>query len=482
MKRIVVGAVIALSAWLLLTPPASAHPLGNFTINTAAAVRVAPHRVSIDHVIDMAEIPTYQAQGDIRRAGRRAWAQHTCDTVARDVEVDAGDERIALHVVSTSLSFPPGQADLPTLRLVCALASGTVDSSANLRIADHVFEHKVGWREITAVGDGSTITSSDVPAVSPSAELTAYPSGGPRVVRSASIRSVGGGSAATITPPSDAVTRLLPRGIDRAGRSFTGLVSSRSVTVPFVLLSLLAAAALGALHAVAPGHGKTVMGAYIVGRRGTVREGLLIGATVAVTHTAGVLVLGIGLWVSEAVAPERLIPMLGVVSGVLLVGIGAGLLRRALTARGVSIAGHHAHHDHHHGHEHRDQHGHDHDDLHEHHDHDHVEAPPRRSALVLLGLAGGMVPSPSALVVLLGALAIGRAWLGVALVVAYGVGMACCLVGAGLLLARLGSVLERRMRGAGDRRAWVVRTLPVAAASVVVVVGMSVVARAAAQL
>jgi ABC-type nickel/cobalt efflux system permease component RcnA len=247
--------------------------------------------------------------------------------------------------------------------------------------------------------------------------------------------------------------------------------------VPFVLLALLAASVLGAMHAVAPGHGKTVMAAYVVGRRGTLRQGLLIGVTVAITHTAGVLALGTGLWVSEAIAPERLIPILGITSGVLLAVIGAGLLRRALGRRGLSPSGHvHHHHDHDHGHHHHD---HDHDD--HHHEHD-DGAPPRRSALVLLGLAGGMVPSPSALVVLLGALALGRAWLGVALVLAYGVGMACCLVGAGLLLARAGAALERRL--AGSRAGGIVfgRALPTGTASIVVLAGVVIALRSAVQL
>src|SRR5205823_984135 len=153
--------------------------------------------------------------------------------------------------------------------------------------------------------------------------------------------------------------------------------------------------------ALAPGHGKTVMAAYLVGQRGSMRQAALIGLTVTATHTAGVLALGLALSVSSLVAPERLYPWLGLASGVLLAFIGAGLLRRAVRARKHR----HAHHHHHHGHDH--DHG---------PDHDGEAAPVRTRALVAMGFAGGLVPSPSALVVLLGAMALGRAWFGVVLV------------------------------------------------------------------
>jgi ABC-type nickel/cobalt efflux system permease component RcnA len=487
LKRFAVAVAMVVLGMLLLSSPASAHPLGNFTVNTSANVRVGPHEIGVDHVVDFAEIPAYQASDDIDRLGEGDWAAQQCDAIAVAVDVRAAGEVVRLAVRDAAISFPPGQAGLSTLRLECSLVSGTIDSTASVSVTDHAFEDKTGWREITAVGDGTTLRVSDVPTESPSAVLTQYPTGAPLVVRSASVQSTAGGAAAPVRH-EDAVSRLLPRGIDSASRSFTDLISRREVTVPFVLVALLAAAALGSLHALAPGHGKTVMAAYVIGRRGTTKQGLLIGATVALTHTAGVLALGIGLWVSEAIAPERLIPILGIVSGVLLAAIGTGLLRGALRRRGLTLGHHHEHddeHGHHHDpahHGHHHHHHHHHDDDHEHAHHDHVDEGLRRWSLVLLGLAGGLVPSPSALVVLIGALALGRAWLGVALVAAYGVGMACCLVGAGLLLARLGGAVERRM--SGSRLAGVVfgRALPVGTASIVVVVGLTVAVRAAGQL
>jgi nickel/cobalt transporter (NicO) family protein len=164
---------------------------------------------------------------------------------------------------------------------------------------------------------------------------------------------------------------------------------------------------LGATHAALPGHGKTVMAAYIAGKRGNVRDAVLVGTTVTVTHTAGVLALGLALSVSSSLAGDRIEGELGVVSGLLVVAVGIGLLKTAW---------------HRHGHD---------------HDHSHQHEHRRRAGLLGMGVAGGLVPSPSALVVLLGAVALGRTAFGVLLVLFYGIGMAATLTAAGLLAVRL---------------------------------------------
>jgi len=248
--------------------------------------------------------------------------------------------------------------------------------------------------------------------------------------------------------------------VDRATAAFTALVGERSRTPGFVAVALLLAVVLGAAHAVAPGHGKTVMAAYLVGLRGTLRQAATIGATVTLTHTAGVLLLGLVLSTTRAVASERIYPWLGLGSGLLLAAVGLGLLVRARP-------GHHTHpHPHAHGHT-----GH------------HHGRPLGRGGLVALGLAGGLVPSPSAVVVLLGGTALGRAWLGVALVLAYGVGMAATLTGVGLLLAHLRTRMDRRLHlPAGSLLARLGRLLPAVTASVIVLVGLGLAAQGAAQL
>ena len=238
---------------------------------------------------------------------------------------------------------------------------------------------------------------------------------------------------------------------------------------------------LGAAHALAPGHGKTVMAAYLVGLRGTLRQAGTIGATVTLTHTAGVLLLGLVLTTSRAVASERVYPWLGLGSGLLLAGVGIGLLVRARPGHGHPHPhGHELHHPHPHGQEPHHPHS---------HDHDHPGAAPGAGrplgwrGLMALGLAGGLVPSPSAVVVLLGGIALGQAWFGVALVLAYGLGMAATLTGVGLLLAHLRTRMDRRLRvPAGSVLGRIGRLLPAVTASVIVLVGLGLAASGAAQL
>jgi nickel/cobalt transporter (NicO) family protein len=250
---------------------------------------------------------------------------------------------------------------------------------------------------------------------------------------------------------------------------------------------VLLAVVLGAAHALAPGHGKTVMAAYLVGLRGSLRQAITIGATVTVTHTAGVLLLGLLLTASRAVASERLYPWLGLASGLLLAAVGAALVARALTGSRHRHDQHHGPAGHHHGPA-----GHGKAPAGQDHGHDHgppgqaaglAGRPLGRRGLVALGLAGGLVPSPSAVVVLLGGIAIGHAWFGVALVLAYGVGMAATLTGIGLLLAHARSRVDRRLAGsAGSLLATAGRLLPVATAAVITVVGLALAAQGAAQL
>jgi nickel/cobalt exporter len=299
--------------------------------------------------------------------------------------------------------------------------------------------------------------------------------------RRGSLAEPGTGCAALSTPPvagagnPGAVQR---GGVDRATAAFTALVGERSLSPGFALVALLLAVGLGAAHALAPGHGKTVMAAYLVGLGGTLRQAATIGATVTLTHTAGVLLLGLVLTTSRAVASERVYPWLGLGSGLLLAGVGIGLLVRARSGHG---------HPHPHGHDHH-PHPHGHDHPHPHH-HDHRGAAPGAGrpvgwrGLVAVGLAGGLVPSPSAVVVLLGGIALGQAWFGVALVLAYGLGMATTLTGVGLLLAHLRTRMDGRLRvPAGSALGRLGRLLPAATASVIVLVGLGLAASGAAQL
>ena len=471
MKRALVAVTLGALAWLVLgASPASAHPLGNFTTNTYAGLVVRPDGVAVDYVVDLAEVPTLQA----RRHG-----PPTCGEVAGRIDVAVDGRPAPLRVADEALSFPPGEGGLQTLRLECRLEARFDVGRAEVDLRDGNLTGRVGWHEVTAVGDGATVLDTDVPERSISERLTRYPSQAPPDQRSASV-SVRPGGPQMAQGSADA-SAAPDRGGDRFTKAFTSLVGDRSVTPAFGLLAALLALGLGCLHALAPGHGKTLMAAYVLGEDSRLRQLAGLGLTVAATHTAGVLVLGVAVSASTAVAPEAVLTGTSVASGVLLAAVGAGLLVRRVR-QGSS--------DHGHGHTHPHGHGHGHSHPHEPFGQENShgvdeDLSERRGALpkagswrvVGMGFAGGLVPSPSALVVLLGATALGRVWFGVLLVMAYGLGMAAALVGAGALLVRARPRLDAWAR-AGGRMGAAVRALPVLTAGGLLVGGLSLAARA----
>jgi ABC-type nickel/cobalt efflux system permease component RcnA len=260
-------------------------------------------------------------------------------------------------------------------------------------------------------------------------------------------------------------------------------VGRHDLTLAFAALAFVCSIGLGALHALAPGHGKTVMAAYLVGQRGSLRQALIIGLTVTATHTLGVLALGIAISASAIIAPERLYPWLGLVSGLLLAAIGGGLLvrirgiragRASVSVTGSGQGGDHDTHEHVHSHGDR---VHSHGPL-------GADQPVTWRGLLAMGFVGGFLPSPSAVVVVLGAIALGRTWFGVILVVAYGLGMAATLTGGGVLLLRARDILDRRVETFGRSRLLLAssRMLPTATAIVIMVVGLYLAARGAAAI
>ena len=543
-------AALALLAGVAVVAPtaATAHPLGNFTTNAAAAVTVATDRVDVRYALDLAEIPALQAKQRFGTGGLVGYGRDQCAAIAADLSVRVGATPVKLGPAIATVTLPPGQGGLTTLRLECRFStSARISARTTVAVDDGNFAGRIGWREVTVRGDGVRVASA-LPAVSPSDFLRHYPSravASPLKVTSGSAILTPGGALLSASGASDdsssraSKTDALTRGNDRLSRSFTSLISHRHLSLPFAVGAILLACVLGAFHALAPGHGKTLMAAYVVGRRGGKREVLAIGSTVALAHTAGVVVLGVLISTSEVLAPERAMKWLTALSGVLLIVVGAAILVRRLRGQGLtaqlraaSFGGggfgrasfgdgslatngiasstalaknsvldsfgpnptRRA----------RGPHGvdtaraagptgsrlakrfvqgptittsHDHGGF----THSHVLPAPgnemRAGSLIAMGLAGGLVPSPSALVVLLGAITLGRVVFGIGLVAAYGVGMAATLMLAGLLLVRA----EAKLRSWTDNSARVarmVRWFPVATAALLVLGGLSIVVRA----
>ncbi|MFF7654156.1 nickel transporter [Streptomyces sp. NPDC007983] len=497
---VLVGAVAAV---LVPAGSAEAHPLGNFTVNRYDGLVIAQDAVRVDHVEDLAEIPSAQAKPQIDRNGDDAlsrselatWAETRCATAADKARLTVDGRRTAVRVRSSAARSRPGQAGLPTLRVSCRLTAKLAHArKAAIGYRPHDVGTGPGWRELTARGDRMTLTDSTAPTRSVSHRLTSYPKGqlsSPLDQRTATLRVEPGGPALAATTPAsdrdDAVgSSVLPRGADRWTQALTSMVARHDITFGFALTAFGIAVMLGAMHALAPGHGKTMMAAAAAaGGRSALRDVLALGASVTVTHTMGVFALGLLVTAGSAAAPS-VISWLGIASGALVALTGAGLLRKAVRRhRHVKAHQHHHHHDHEHEHGHTHGHGHTHDHG-DGHTHTHELRPTLRGTL-LMGFAGGMVPSPSAVVVLVGAAALGQAWFGVVLVVAYGIGLALTLTAAGFTAVRVGQeaaerLMARRERaGRGHKLLGALhRASPFGTAAVVLALGCGLVLRGAA--
>jgi ABC-type nickel/cobalt efflux system permease component RcnA len=533
--------LLALGFIAALTPagprPGSAHPLGNFSISQYTGIQIGAHAVDLRYFIDMAEIPTFQElqaheipadPADPRVTG---YVRGAAATLGRGLALEVGGRRLGLDVRSADVIFPPGAGDLPTLKLAilfrAELGAARDGGVEDLRFRDDNFAARVGWKEVIAVGlSGTTLVESSVPDRDRSRELSDYPTellDAPPQVREARLRFSRPPSAtvavqttpsppapATPAPPSaeapDApiVARANTQSASRG--AFTDLIAQRELTLGVVVLALAVAMALGAFHALEPGHGKTVVAAYLVGARGTARHALILGLIVTASHTAGVYLLGgVTFYASRYVVPERLYPWVALASGLTIAALGLSLFLRRLAGT-MTGHGHHHHggfaHSHVPGHshepgpphahapdpDHAQEPGHDHShdhglgDVHHHHadtdGHHHHHGPGTVSLRQLwaLGITGGIIPCPAALVVLLSALSLRRVGFGLLLIVAFSLGLALVLVAIGMLV-----VYARRLVARFDEGGpLVTRWLPLTSSAVMTLLGVSIAVQALA--
>jgi ABC-type nickel/cobalt efflux system permease component RcnA len=348
------------------------------------------------------------------------------------------------------IAFPPGQGGLRLTR-VDLLLTAAVHGARDVRLDDATFPGRVGWKAIEILPGPGTAVRTSVPGNDPTRGLTSYPKDllrSPSDVRHGTF-SVAPGAGTVVAPRAPGSSAPASHDHGGGGDGLAGVFSDAAAGRGVLILLLLAAFGWGALHALSPGHGKTMVAAYLVGTRGTPRHAVLLGATVTITHTIGVFALGfVTLALSEYVLPEDLYPWLNLASGLLVLGVGLAVLRsRRRTQRA------HSHH-------------HDHD-----HDHDHHHQPEKLSlkGLVAMGASAGLLPCPSALVVLLGAISQHQVGLGLVLIVAFSLGLAVTLTVLGLLVvyaSRLGARLPT-----GSRIARVAPYLPAVSAALIVIVG-----------
>ena len=502
----------------LLPRGAAAHPLGNFTINQYSRIELSADAVRLVYVLDMAEIPAFQeiqdndADGDGALTGPEydAYLAKKEAEIAPNLRLAIDGTPVRLQLVQRDLAFPLGVAELKLIRLRAVYTAPLALTTERRRAVTYENTYdpdRIGWKEIVVThGAGAAIDGVEAPPVDVSDELRTYPAD---LLRSpldqtatsfALVQAPGAPAAdgcqrfATDNRPLAGPTVGAARpGGGATGTRFAALIDGKDLTTTGVVLALLAAMFWGALHSLSPGHGKSVVASYLIGTRGTPKHAAFLGLTVTITHTAGVIALGLAtLFASRYVVPEKLVPWMSISSGALVIVMGLSTLRQRLlrpAGAGPHQHGHghdHTHdHDHHHKHEHAPELEHDHSHHHGGHGHSHVPlgadgTPVTWRALLALGVSGGLIPCPSALVVLLGAVALGRIGFGLALVVAFSVGLALTLTSLGLLFLYAGRYFQRRIRPAG-RTLTLLRYAPAVGSVALTLAGVAIIVRALEQ-
>ena len=531
------GILICLLSFPLLSGSAFAHPMGNFSVNHYGKIRVGHTSVEILYLVDMAEIPTYQEirqfgiatepsdPSDVRYLD----AQEKQLRQGLTLEIDG--QRVDLATISRQVAFANGAGGLPTMKLSFVFR-GRLDGHAGdhkLSYADNNFPGRAGWKEIVVLGEGSTILGSTVPNADRSQELSNYSSdllNSPpqqlaalvnfKTAAAASVPAKATAAAVTtiqhpavprenrrtaapisaesnatrsnsVRPAKSTVSscaaesfRPLPRSENQPRQNtprsrFTDLISSQDRLSIWVLLSAaLIAAGLGALHALEPGHGKTIVAAYLVGSRGTARHAVLLGFVVTAAHTAGVYLVGIvTLYASRYIVPEQLYPWLGAISGLSVTGLGIFIFLKHLTGE----SGEHSHAP-------GIQHSHWFLSMFKQRPLEESTATNSAASLLgkaetrgvllrelcVLGITGGIVPCPAALVVLLSAFSLHRIGFGLFLITAFSVGLAGVLVIVGLTMVYTKRFMASRMQSERS----LVRYLPLLSSAFMVVLGVGI--------
>jgi ABC-type nickel/cobalt efflux system permease component RcnA len=515
--------IFTLLVCFTLVPAAFAHPLGNFTVNHYAGLLVSRDQITIDYVMDMAEIAAFQeielldANGNLKPDPDEAagYPAVRCASLRPSLSLSLNNRPVRLSLASSSVEFPAGVGGLPTMRLTCEFQAPAdiADGPVALSFQNQVFADRLGWQEIVVIPDGVSV-QGEYSTTSLSNRLTSYPEDlltSPLEQREIALEVTALGSPAQNQPAVSADGSK--SSLSDRNDAFTRLILLENFTLPTLLFALVVAFLWGAAHALTPGHGKTIVGAYLVGSRGTLKHALYLGLTTTITHTLGVFALGlITLFAAQYIVPETLYPWMSLFSGLLVIGIGVQLLITRYRASGLSFPdikasissrayspvfehtqveeSRHAHAyvltrshagAHTHGHSHSHGHGY-HDRDHDHADHSHLPpgadgSPVTWRSLLALGVSGGLIPCPSALVVMLGAIALNKIGFGLVLVLAFSLGLAGALTAIGMLFIYAGRLFERF-----PSQGWVIRLLPVLSALFVSAIGAAIIWKALVEI
>jgi len=533
-------------AGLLLAGIAFAHPMGNLSVNHYARLEPTSHGLDVTYVLDIAELPTFELTQswntgrDAPKGVLDAKAREQAKEWVRNLVFTEDGKALSPAIAGTELAILDGAGNLPVFRITTKLRVPA--KGGRLVYEDRNYPTRAGWREIViAPGEGADVSKASRGDVDVSHGLTSYPQdptkappqdttawlewkplAGPvsQIRKPVVIVAAKPAAAPVLLPAASPATSPVGepgRDVRPPEAQSMGTVKRndaisrilRMETISWPLLATLIGLAFwfGALHALEPGHGKTMVAAYLVGAKGTPKHAALLGGMVTFTHTFSVFILGlVTMFLSRYIMPDRISKVLGIVSGLSIVWIGAMLLwRRARKLSHTRDHGHrhddngHSHdhphsHDHEHSHDH--PHSHDHGHSHEHphpHQHSHEHATAHTHApsglththdghthshvpegeisvggLIALGASGGLVPCPSALILLLSAISIGRIGLGMILLVAFSLGLATVLTATGMLVLYAKNFFPER-KGAGGA---FFRYMPVVSAAAILLIGV----------
>ena len=446
-------AIVLLSVAIGIGLPgsAAAHPQGNDTINRYVRVELYRGEIHVHYVVDYAELPTLtwsfnadkDGDGHLDAGERDAEIARLTESIGSRLVVTVGGEVVEIEPIAGSIETFAGDAGLDVLRVALAYRAeiAPVDNLVELVVLDNNYEGRRGWRTFTLrPSEGAVFEAHEGLLEDPSEALTVFPEEWVQLAPVDRALMIGWQPASGQSAPGEVVLDTIRPATKSGG--FAGLLS-RGGTPWWAVLGLLLAFGFGFVDALGPGHGKTVVAGFVASTGASARQAVALGLVAAVTHT--IVVLSIA-WVTMLAASTAVSSESG---GALRLVAGLGV-----ATVGLALLVHHLRHR---GHEH-----------------------PLRPAMTTrgvagVGIAGGLVPCPVSLLVMLGAVANGDLYYGMGLVAAFGLGMAVILAGVGMAVS--GAVRLRWNVGNGTKAAYV-RTiagaLPTASAGVMVVVGVLV--------